>query len=106
MKTKNKIIISNTIFIFILLIAYPVITMSPMMLGNADGIHYSIILTIIYSLWTYLPVLIIGLVTSIIFYKKGKQKAAFRLSLLPVLNIIVFILSFLMFFVINSINPF
>ncbi|MBI9101641.1 MAG: hypothetical protein JEY99_04460 [Spirochaetales bacterium] len=105
MKTKFKLLTSHSIFFILLVVGSPVIIMSPMILDSADPVNkpvsYYTMMTIVYSLWTLLPVFIIGLISSIILYIKKRERISFFLSLLPLLNVFVFLAAFLLLFVVG-----
>jgi len=97
---KKKLMVFNFVFLALIVLGSPVIMMSPMIL-DAPGSENSIVLTsIVYSLWLLVPVYFISSIGSFILYKFKKDKIAVIWSLLPLINISIFLVAIIFLFTI------
>jgi hypothetical protein len=96
---KINLIVINLIFLVLIVLSSPVIIMSPMMFDAPGSETLIPLMMIFYSLIFVIPMFIISSIGSIILYSKKKEKLAVRWSFLPLINIIIFVIGFILQFV-------
>lgn len=97
MKQKLKIwlILSSVFCSILILVSLPMIMMSPMLFDAPGSTEKTEIYVVIFTLIAFPLVALISTILAWVLHKKNKIKGAFITSLLPYLNLVVFLFALL-----------
>ena len=98
MKNKLKIwlIVATSIFGSLTILSLPMVIMSPMMFDAPGSTNNKALLAAFYSLISFPIIVLITIIVAWVLFRNNKLKTSLIISLIPLINLSIFILGMLL----------